>query len=519
MPLGEGQAHSARVVRFSSADLRLFGDASHDRSSLHRDCERSRRGPYGGPIVFGGLGVLAALSSLPTDAKGSIGGIRVLFPQPMFVDVPYSIEVERYEERRIAVALTDSGRAVLRAVFTVRHGEPARWEVPVRENRPRDQPREWEPASLATKPRVSGTYGPARQAREALARRLGLAEKGLGGYALHSVLFGSYLVGMELPGERGLLSSLRISLPECGPGRPDAPLRYAGSVVEVDPRLGSMKVAATLDHGGAGPVSLVTCGAELQARPATFDRARLAELLPDSQRLAGKVGVVVGADGAIGSAVAAGLASQGCEVYGVVRDSERAPTRWASPIQIMTGDCASPSACRRLRNRIEAEQEGIDLVVCAAAPSIRSLRLHDSSVERFLQFIEASLRLAAVPLAAFLPALDDRRGCCVLPSTTALQTMPPDWGHYVTAKAASEVMVTSASQTWADVEFVVARLPLVRTERLGSLAKQAESVAVESVSAHIAKRAMSRRGPGVHVLEWDDSRGEPSKTTDRKEAT
>jgi NAD(P)-dependent dehydrogenase (short-subunit alcohol dehydrogenase family) len=501
-------AAAMSVCRFTPDDLRLFGAASHDRNPLHRDCERSRRGPFGAPIVFGGLGVLGALAALDPDPARAIEAIRAVFPQPLFVDVPYSIEVEHGDPGSVAVALTDGGRTALRVTIGSTFCEPIGPEAKVREETPRESPREWDLIGLDAGGRVAGSYGAAAKEYHALVRRFGLGQRGVSGYLLHSILFASYLVGMELPGERGLLSSLRISLPRCVPGSGGKPLRYEAAVVEKDPRLGSLTVAAEVAHSAAGLVSRVTCGVELQAKPAGLDRRRLHELLPASGRLAGKVGVVIGADGAVGSAVALGLMTQGCDVYGVVRDRLRA--RPSSPsVRVLAGDCGSLRSCLELRERVEGEQGGIDVLVCAAAPAIRGMRFHESSVERFLQFVEDSLRLVAVPLAAFLPALDARHGCCVLPSTMALRTMPPNWAHYVTAKTAGEVTLVAAGQSWPNVEFVVLRLPLVRTERLGSLGRQPESVPLEEVSARIVTRTISRGGPGVHLLEWDDVDADP----------
>jgi NAD(P)-dependent dehydrogenase (short-subunit alcohol dehydrogenase family) len=491
-----------RLVRISPAELRLFADASHDRSMLHQDCERARRGPYGGPIIFGGLGLLAAANALPRVTRTAILGIRAVFPQPMFVDVPYSVNVERRNETQTSVILADGGSTVLRATFSFGPGE-GRASPRVREGAPRLESKRWGREALAETAAVTttGSYGPAKRWTKRLSKRFDLAARGLVGYGLQAVLFASYFVGMEIPGESGVLSSLHMSLPQPEPARSSDSLVYEGSLIDIDPSLGSMTMAATLTHGGEA-VGRLTCGAELQARSPGLDRVLLRRLLSDGQPLDGKVALVMGADGAIGSAVAEGLAMQGCSVYGITRNR-----RWRSSpesgVQMLVGECGSVSGCRRLREGCGAFAHGVDLLVCAAAPPIRSLRFHEDSAERYLEFIEESLRLIAVPIAAFLPLLSLRLGWCLVPSTAALYSMPPGWGHYLTAKVAVETMVASASRSWPDVEFVSARLPLVRTARLGSLAKEDESVPLERVSAWLVGNAESRRGPGSYCLDWE----------------
>ena len=491
-------------VCFSAADLRLFGAASHDRNPLHLDCKRARRGPYGGPVVFGGLGVLAAATVLPSAPRMELRAVQATFSQPMFADVPYTVAVEQRGDRRLAVAVADGASAVMRACFGFA-AAPQAVTARVRSARPAiGRPRDLAVEELAGGARAAGVYGPAAGPVEALSRRFDLGGR-LGGYALYSILFASYLVGMELPGEHGLLSSLRISLPGGAPGPAGVPLSYEGSVLDLDPRLGSVRVTAALSHGARRPVARVTCGAELQARPVPLDRERLARLLPAERSLEGRVAVVLGAGGSLGAAVVEGLRAQGCDVYAVARRGGPRAAPVLPPLRAVGLDCSNRRACEELRDRVLAECGGLDFLVCAAAPAIRPLRLHGASGERFLRFVESSLRLVGVPLATFLPALSERRGCCLLPSSTALRTMPPDWGHYVTAKAAIEAMASTASRSWSEVEIVAVRLPLLRTERLGALAKQEGATEIEAAAALVVRRLASRRVPGFEALDWEET--------------
>jgi NAD(P)-dependent dehydrogenase (short-subunit alcohol dehydrogenase family) len=472
-------------VSFSGDDLALFRAASHDRNPLHEEGERARCGPYGGPVAFGALGVLATLAVLPAPEATRLRGLRAAFHRPIFPGHRYALTARATGASRLEAVIADGGRPLAQVVFNLGEGKGGRAPATVPASEvDRARPREWDFQKIPAGRRVSGSYGPDGRPLRCLLRRLGLAPEGLEGYTLASVLFASYLVGMELPGNRGLLSSLRISLPQAEPGAAALPLSYEAEALEVDPRLGLVKVGATLRHGGAEPVARLSCSAGIRERPVTLDRRR-------------RVGVVAGSAGAIGGAAVVGMASLGCRVYAVSRDGASGGDGH-DLVESVAGDCADPRAMGELGARIEREAGRLDFLVCAAAPALRPLHLHAHAVDRFLRFVGDSLKLVAVPVSTFSPALEASGGCCLVPSSTAIETLPPDWDHYVTAKAGAEAMVAAASRSWARVEFVVTRLPMVRTERIGLLAKQEDSVELEVAAAHLLNRLTSPRRPGMH---------------------
>ena len=66
------RSRPSSVVVFDQADIALFSAASHDRNPLHLSEEYARTTPYGQPVVFGILGVLAALGQLPDDPERAL---------------------------------------------------------------------------------------------------------------------------------------------------------------------------------------------------------------------------------------------------------------------------------------------------------------------------------------------------------------------------------------------------------------------------------------------------------------
>ena len=55
---------SQDCVVFSAAALDAFRRLSHDENPLHYDAAYARRTPFGAPVVYGMLGVLAALRAI-----------------------------------------------------------------------------------------------------------------------------------------------------------------------------------------------------------------------------------------------------------------------------------------------------------------------------------------------------------------------------------------------------------------------------------------------------------------------
>src|SRR5205807_5330598 len=96
----------------------------------------------------------------------------------------------------------------------------------------------------------NGQYGPAPDPLRKLIARWELSGRGVTAGQIAVLLWCSYLVGMQLPGERAVFSQLRL---EFAPQSDfdQSPLSYAARVTDFDERFDLLQVDADLRRGEA----------------------------------------------------------------------------------------------------------------------------------------------------------------------------------------------------------------------------------------------------------------------------
>lgn len=127
--------------------------------------------------------------------------------------------------------------------------------------------------------------------------------------------------------------------------------------------------------------------------------------------------LVIGGSRGLGAALVGALASQSSTVLLNYSSSQReaealrdnlAGTK--GEVRLLAGDAADHDWCREQSESVVQEFGGLDFLVCNASPVIRPLDFTADTLERFHQFVDQSLRLVTVPLAAFLEPLRLRNG-------------------------------------------------------------------------------------------------------------
>jgi hypothetical protein len=287
----------------------------------------------------------------------------------------------------------------------------------------------------------------------------------VGETALQALLFASYLSGMLAPGRGSMTLRVRLALralalPDPFRGHGGEPLAYRVSVVDLRPEVRLVTLAGELSQGGTTAAKL-TCEARLAPTPAPLDPERLAASLGgESDTLTGRVAVVVGAGSGLGAALAQGLALQGCSVYACGRGARRSPARpGRGTIHHTRLDAADSRECERLVEQVLARHGGVDFLLCCAAPRAAPIGFGPAPVTRFNAVIRESIELVSVPIASVIHSLEANTGACLVLSSEAVETMPPEWGHLVTAKGAIEAFVVWAAKRHPAVRFLVARAP------------------------------------------------------------
>ena len=479
-------------IQFSWEDLELFSAASHDRNPLHVSASYARKTPYGEPVVFGVLAGLAAISCLKERQSHSLSKIDLEFRNPVYVGVRYSIDVRDNSDHQAAVRLYDSDRLTLKVGFEFRQDSkrPPTFETSGKaaQSEPSDHQSLFEKGFS-----VHGVYWPSTHHLHSLVRRFGLTDKGVLPSQLSALLWASYLVGMELPGKRATFWRLSVAF---GPNddTPRSPFSYDATVEGFDQRLNLLNIAAKL-HWVGRIFANVELLAFVRHHSPTSDFAAIGAIIPESERLKGKVGLVIGGSRGVGAAICQALASQGCtvllnyqmsqvEAESVAESVQRAP----GAIRLFQGDATDPDWCAQARTQIQQEYGGLDILICSACPPIRSLSFSLETVGRFQEFLSKSLALVSLPMAAFLNTISLKQGWIVVLSSSAVQTHPAEWPHYVTAKFAIEGMVQWAAHQYRHTNFLLVRPPKLLTDQTNTPVGRTGALSVEETASRLVAR-------------------------------
>ncbi len=471
----------------SEKDVALFARASGDRNPLHCSAEYARSTPFGTVVAHGVLAALATLEKCRPPGTG-VSAVEIDFGNPVHPGLAYRTETLGESRSGTRYRLLDGDSVCL--TVRVAPGPVSRLEpVPVPAE-PQALVRTIDDLPPGTT--VRGEYGPGDGADE-LAGRFPAAAALLGRLPLACLLWASHLAGMQLPGERCLLSAVALRFPSvAATGR--TRLSCTARVLHTDTRFGLVTIVGQVTADGE-----VVAEAEIEAMVRTpvppSSSAALGAHLSPSTVLLGRPAVVVGGSRGLGAAVALALAGQGCEVFAghrgtfpeaLLAESDSLPGR----LHPVPGDAASPQWSRELSRRVEREHGRLDILVCSAAPPIRPLELAPAHLDRVEEFLVGSVRLVGAPLAGLLGLLERGRGRCLVISSSAVHEPPRDWPHYVAAKSAVEGLVGWAARHHPDVGFLVARPGMLRTEQMNSPGAWEKAEAVEPVAADLVRRLL-----------------------------
>src|SRR5262249_48394460 len=154
-----------------------------------------------------------------------------------------------------------------------------------------------------------------------------------------------------------------------------------------------------------------------------------------------RVAVVTGASRGLGAAITRALLAEGATVYGLYRDSDAEMAALAEAARTgrgvlvpCKGDAANAAFCAALRSRVNDAPRPLHLLVCNAPAALRSRSVAPSVVARLNAFVADSFALTSVPLAHFLDLVEEAGGAVALVSSSAVETPPKVWPHYVAAK-------------------------------------------------------------------------------------
>jgi NAD(P)-dependent dehydrogenase (short-subunit alcohol dehydrogenase family) len=443
-----------QTVRFSQADLELFRDASGDRNPLHLSRDYASKTAYGQQVVFGALGAVACLGRLgQLSPCGNIAKLTADFHRPMFLGVNYTLRASGQCGSE-TVRLQDGTVPVL--TLSAQYGGKVQGspDVPGPAHFERTEANELSFQGLNSGTEVNGTWAADGEKTGELCHRWGVDDAGRP--AAEALMWSSYAVGMELPGKSALF--FRVALEFEAAPITDGSIAYSLKVTGVNKTISQLKLKAELMRSGQPYAhGQVVAFVRPEMPPVKFSEIGSTERQP----FAGKVAVIIGASRGLGAAIAASLAAGGAHVIGLSRSGaswrDGLPQEVLARISTEAADASDEQALGALSARIRDRFGRLDFLICSAFPAIPSLRLEENATDRIRAYLARSTDLVLAPLCAFLPMLNESKGCTVIVSSVAVEKPVRDWPHYVAAKNAVEGLGLVAPLQYPDTGCLLIR--------------------------------------------------------------
>ena len=473
------------AIRFSQADVMLFAAASHDYNPLHLSAGYARRTPFGQQVVHGILGALACLAALPVRAGQRLASLSLDLDRPIFLDVDYQVVLNG-----ASVQLMDGSTQLIKADFEFQDGSPLSAHLTEPARGPRSEADSYDRSLLVSGFTRRGEYRSNPEATARLMRRLNIDTALIGTLVIEALIWSSYLVGMEVPGEPALYFKLS--------------LKFAGSV----PESGLLAWQTTLLSKNA--MNLLRSSVRLTIDGAFACEGKISALLrPDrltlttddfsrSRDLAGRVALVIGASRGLGGAIASALAMQGATVLVNYLHGDDQARQLAASLAGETGkallekgDASDPQWCRGVRERYGK----LDFLILNACPAVRPFRVEPETLLRIHSYID---RAFALSIAAFADRVDIRT---VLVSSIYIETLPEEFPHYVAVKAAAESFLRVVAHQYPKPGYLIVRPPKLRTDMTNTPYGASDGAPPENIAALLVSQLRSSPKPGeVEIL-------------------
>ena len=212
---------------------------------------------------------------------------------------------------------------------------------------------------------------------------------------------------------------------------------------------------------------------------------------PDTFSLRGKVAVVTGGAGSIGSAVVSRLVAEG--VRAVVVDQDRAPDPAAIGAIYLRGDIVHPAMAQRAVATAEAAFGGLDLLVNAASGSHPG-GLADMDLTCWNRVLAVNLTGTLLACQAAVPAMR-RRGGGVIVNLGAVQGVSSRPGEQLADAVSRDAVVALSDHLALALEPFGIRVGCVRAEAAADgigLEKDVASAVLRLLSSAAARRAPRR---------------------------
>lgn len=473
------QAADLAMLAFSQEGQAAFAGLSGDRNPIHIDEVAARRGPAGGPVVFGVDAMLSALEvvlrrrgTLPPASR-----LRAQFLKFILVGAEAEVAVSRETSDQIDIELRVADMVAAKIIVALGPPAPAApsdlLALPSITLGPEPARPDLEREALG-----EGRIAPCAGGREAVLARYPRTCAWLGADRVEALALASTAVGMVWPGLRSIFSELTVQV--CEPdGEPPGLAARARR-----PDLRSPRIEIEVAAAGLRGALRALVRSEPVASPGAAQLRRLAP----SGAYAGARALVIGGSRGLGAVTAKLLALAGAEVgltYALGRDDAEAVA--ADIARAGTASAAGVLQCEvsaPLSEELRGWLSRCSHLYYFATPSIRATNGRTFDRQAFDDFnrvyVDAFARLAEA-------AMQDRDGRpleILYPSSVYVEARPRGMGEYAMSKAAAEVLCAELARAHPGVRIRVERLPRVLTDQTQGLI-QVKADSAEQVLARL----------------------------------
>lgn len=457
----------------TSAMTKAFQEASHDVNPLHLDADYARKTPYGKPVVYGVLGVLAALGQWSKNHPVKIKHIRAVFLKPLYEGLEYEIRWEVQHDRHQIVLARGP------VAYTTIHLSI--------------DPLLHEDGDGDTGLAYTFRPEPAHQLLELVGLKNHLANS-----QLAALLWCSYRVNMVKPGRNALFSELEIHFKSWN--------NLTGIHVDVESEEFDERFQRVAQAGHGSGISFFKLVAFRRPETVGLDWELVKGLAAEAGDWKGKRVLVTGAMRGFGASLASMFGFAGAKVGLNYRGGIEAAIEFSQALErhgveseLHQADLSDERMVWRMARSI-AEKGKLDLLVLNATPPIHSGLLLEQSGEEWMGFLTQSMKMTLNALRALLPLMADN-GCIALVSTDFIDFTPAGYSHLLASKIAQESLLETASQEHPSLSFVSYRLPRMRTDQTNLPSQVAEAEQPEDVAQEmVLSLATDRSIPGYQCI-------------------
>jgi len=435
---------------FSLEDVRHFAAVSGDTNPMHVDPLRARRMMFNRAVAHGMLLTLQSLEAILATSPRSceIAKLHAVYRSPVGIgeNAKYSAE-GAWPRWRFTVSL--DGTSAVSGTVEFREREQAGGG-----NLP--QPAVSEPSTLCDDD-ITGQFGGELLARiEGLDALLPMVADSLPAGQLSALLAVTRIVGMRCPGERSILSEVKLTFPE------HTPTQLDWKVEKFDRRFARVSIAAS----GAVQGEIVSFVRPISPLERTAQDLRG---VVRRDEFSGRAALIVGGTRGLGAAVARVLSLGGASVIATYRTGaqeafalEREIHEAGGSIRFQSFDTAEAAPASLF------DSELTDLYYMAT-PSIFRGRKGAISTALFEEF-------NAVFIDGFLKVFGAARTASsalryvLYPSSSVLSEPQPNLVEYAMSKQAAEEMIHALAAQYPALRFDLVRFPRLATDQTINLA-------------------------------------------------